>query len=113
MESTGRMDTLGFEFAGAILDGFFATQERTTKMGQAYLQVIQESQKTGRELAHTWLKQTQELQTLSLAYLRESVHTGNEAMSDFIRVQDEVRQEVKDRFDQQMTELEKVSRPAM
>ena len=104
--------TVSYAFAETLIETFYATQERTAKVAEAYLKVLQESQKSNRDLALTMLKQMQDVQTLSLEYVRESARTGNEALTDFIRVQDEVQREVKDRFDQGVTEMEKVAKAA-
>jgi hypothetical protein len=101
-----------FAFAEALIETFYATQERTAQGAEAYLKVLQESQKSNRDLALTMLHQMQEVQRLSLQYIRESARTGNEALTDFIRVQDEVQREVKDRLDKQVTEVEKVAKDA-
>ena|SRR5947209_17965358 len=112
MTSGKQNGSLGFTLAETWMDVVYETQDRATKLGESYFKVLQDGQKTGYDLAFTFLRQTQELQTLSLNYLRESTRAGNETLASFMRVQDEVRQDVKDRFDKQVTEIEKVAKAA-
>jgi hypothetical protein len=52
----------------------------------------------------------QDMQTLWFDFLRESVRSGNQTFASYLRVQGEVEQSVKDRFEQQVSEIEKVAR---
>ncbi|HEX8992091.1 MAG TPA: hypothetical protein VF784_10485 [Anaerolineales bacterium] len=110
MNNGTRYQTLGFKLTEDWIDVSYQAQERAVKLSESYLKVFQDGQKSGFDLVLSWMKHMQELQTLSFGYLQESARTGNEILSGFVRVQDEVRKEVKDRFDHQVTEIEKVAK---
>lgn len=110
MASGKRYETLGLKFAETWIDISYEAQERTAKLGESYLTVFQEGQKTSFDLVLAWLKQVQKLQMLSFDYSQESARTSNETLSNFMRVQDEVRHDVKDRVDHQVTEIERVTK---
>jgi hypothetical protein len=110
MATTKRFENVGFKLSENLVDVSYETQERTARLGESYLKAFQEAQKSRFDMALTWMKRLQELQMLSFEYFQESVRAGNETLSSFMRVQDEVRTDVKNRFDHQVTELERVAK---
>jgi hypothetical protein len=112
MAGTKQYEPLSFKLAETWIDASAQTQERTAKLGESYIKAFQEGQKASFDLVLGWMKLMRDLRTLSFDYVQESARTGNEALSSLIRVQDEVRHDLKDRFDQQVTEIEKVAKAA-
>ena len=110
MASGTRYESLGFKLAESWIDVSYQAQERTAKLGESYLKAFQEGQKTTFDLTLTWMKLLQGLQTLSFDYLQESAFKGNETLSSLMKVQDEVRHDVRDRVNHQVTEIEKVAK---
>ncbi len=112
MNNGNRYDTVGLKFAETLVDVSFDAQEKTAELRKAYLKAFQEGQKTTFDLTFAWLKQMQELQMLSFDYLQDLGRTNFETVSKLGQVQDEIRHDVKEGFDHQVTEVEKVARPA-
>jgi len=112
MNSGQRYDTTGIKFAETFVDVSYEAQEKAANLRKAYLKAFQESQKTTFDLAFAWFKQTKELQTLSFDYLQDLARANYETLSKFGQVQDEIRHDVKEKFDHQVTELEKVAEAA-
>lgn len=112
MTGEKRYETAGFEVMETWMDVSTKAQERTSRLGESYLKLFQEGQKASFDLMQSWMKLTHDLQTLSFDYVKESVRTRDETLSGLMRVRDEVQHDVKNRFDQQVNELEKVSKAA-
>jgi hypothetical protein len=112
MAGEKRYETVGFEFAETWIDMSTKAQERTSKFGESYLKLFQEGQKASFDLMQSWLKLTHDLQSLSFNYAKESARTRDETLSGLMRVQDEVQHDLKNHFDQQVNELEKVAKAA-
>lgn len=107
-----RNETFGFKLLEPWIDVTYDVQERTVKLGESYMKVLQEGQKTSFDFVLTGMKQVQELQTLFFDYFQDWARTGNETLTTFIRVQDEVRHDVQDRFEQHVSDLEKTTKVA-
>jgi hypothetical protein len=105
-------DTLGIKFVETLADVTYEAQEKTAELRKAYLKTMQESQKTTFELAFAWFKQMQELQTLSFDYLQDLARANYETLSKFSQVQDEIRHDVKEGFDHQVSKVEKAGAAA-
>jgi hypothetical protein len=110
MNNGRRYDTAGLKFTETLVDVSHDAQEKTAELRKAYLKAFQETRKTSFDLTLAWLKQMHELQTLSFDYLQEMARANYETISKFGQVQDEIRHDVKESFDHQVTEAEKVAK---
>jgi hypothetical protein len=112
MAGEKRYETLSFKLAETWIDVSSQAQDRTTKLGESYLKLFQDGQKASFALMQSWMKLTQDLQVLSFDYVQESARTRDETLSGLMRVRDEVQHDLKDRFDQQVNEIERVAKAA-
>lgn len=112
MNNGNRYDTVGLKFAETLVDVSYDAQEKAAELRKAYLKAFQDSQKTTFDLTFAWLKQLQELQTLSFDYVQEMARANYETLSKFGQVQDEIRHDVKENFNHQVSEVEKAAKAA-
>ena len=80
-EVVNRMSNLAVESTQTLVDAAYLSQQQSAQLLQAWLNTLDATQKTQREIAAKLVKQAQEAQSLLQQFVRESLQSNVETFT--------------------------------